>query len=182
MQQEGRSCRAPESPEPQPSPAAPEWIWESRSWCCSDLYSNHPAQESLRIRNMQKSCNCIAFALPALKTQPPVMLSVLENPKTTAHEEQRSRRDELKEILSLTHLWGWGSRRGTELHLGRISSTSHHPSPIQTTGIWECPLQGPPGSVIPRKSKLHPLWGSRETCCLQSLLNSSGLIVLLVHF
>lgn len=36
---------------------------------------------------MQTSCNCAAFALPALKTQPPVMLSVLENPKTAAHAE-----------------------------------------------------------------------------------------------
>lgn len=131
----------------------------------------------------KKPCNCIALALAALKTQPPVMLSVLENPKTTEHEEQRSRRDEFKELLSLTDSRGWGSRGGAQSSVWEGFQAPHTiPAQSRPRGFGNVPSRGPPGSVIPRKSKLHPLWGSRETCCLQNLLNSSGLIILLVHF
>lgn len=117
-------------------------------------------------KHAKNPCNCIALALPALKTQPPVMLSVLENPKTAEHEEQRSRRDEFKELLSLTDSRGWGSRGGTELRLGRISSTSHHPSPIQTTGLWECPLQGTTWKCHPPEIQITPIVGQHRNLLL----------------
>lgn len=63
------------------------------------------------------------------------MLSVLENPKTAAHEEQWSHWNELKELLSLTDFSGLGELGGAQSSIWEgfkhPTTFAEHPTPSQ---------------------------------------------------
>lgn len=100
---------------------------------------------------------------------------------------------ELKGGFILHSLPGAGGAGGAQSSIWEgfkhLTTFAEHPTPSQPSPDHGAlgmspPGRGcrPPGSAILRKPKLHTLWSRIETCCFQSLLNSSGLIMLLVHF